>query len=70
MTKAINDSESGAMPMRDGDQQSGRCFATTSSESGGCILAFPGVPAAQFTSGSYPAPAFPSWLRRFFADLS
>ncbi|HKU98627.1 MAG TPA: hypothetical protein VJR58_25260 [Vineibacter sp.] len=69
MTKAINSSESGLTPMRDSEHQPDR-FAVGTSESGGRILAFPGVPAAQFAAGAYAAPAFPSWLRRFFADLS
>lgn len=72
MTKEINDGEPGMTPTRNGDGQPSRCFAADTGETmgGGRILALPGIPVAQFTSGSYSAPAFPSWLRRFFADLS
>lgn len=70
MSAAINDGEPGTILTREGDQQSGGRFVAAGGESAGHILAFPGVPVAQFASGSYPAPAFPSWLRRFFADLS
>lgn len=67
MTKSINDSAFDAQA-RDDNQPTEDCFAAA--DAGGRILAFPGVPAAQFSSGAYAVPVFPSWLRRFFADLS